>query len=463
MTTLHAPVSDRHDAAVRDRIARLNADATDRSRVELVDAWDDGARVERYRLGNGLTVIVWEDATAPVFAYQTWFQVGSRHDVPGRTGIAHLFEHMMSKATKNHPEGELDTLMEARGAQTNAATWVDWTYYREKLPVGNLELVVSLEADRMENLVLNHDQLESEREVVKNERLMRVDNDAEGRLYEALYAKAFEVHSYGWPTIGWMEDIQAITLEDCQRFYKRYYSPNNATVVVVGAVDTEELLGLVQRYYGHLSRQDVPEETLRVEPPQRAEKRERMALPLAAPKALYAWHAPAVTDASFPALEVLNEVLAGGDSARLYTALVTDLELCTEVSGWTAGWAQPGLYEIGLTLHPEGDLDAAEREMDAILAGLATTPVTEREIAKAVNGIEAGFLRGAADTGTRARRLGNAEVSAGDYREYWHHQAALRRVTPADVQRVAEQVLRASNRTVMIGEPTATDTEEGQA
>ncbi|TNF34906.1 MAG: insulinase family protein [Deltaproteobacteria bacterium] len=441
-----------HDAA-RARIARLNEGADERSRLALVDAWEDGARIERYRLGNGLTVIVWEDHTAPVFAYQTWFKVGSRHDVPGRTGIAHLFEHMMFKATSNHPEGEFDTLMEARGAQTNAATWVDWTYYREKLPSGHLELVVSLEADRMENLVLNHDQLESEREVVKNERLMRVDNDPEGRLYEELYARAFEVHSYGWPTIGWMEDITAITLEDCERFYRRHYAPNNAVVVVVGDVDPDEVLSLVQRYYGHLAHQDVPAETVRVEPEQTAEKRAELNLPLAAPKALYAWHAPAVTDPAYPALEVLNEILAGGDSARLYKALVTDLELCTEVSAWTAGGAQPGLYEIGLTLHPGGDVAVAEREMDRILAEVASAPVTEREIHKAINGIEAGFLRGTADTGTRARRLGNAEVTSGDYRVYWHHQAALRRVTPADVQAVAERVLRPINRTVMIGVP----------
>lgn len=451
------------DEALREKIARLNEGAGEHARIAAADVWIDGARVERFRLGNGLTVIVWEDHTAPVFAYQTWFKVGSRHDVPGKTGIAHLFEHMMFKATENHPEGDFDTLMEARGAQTNAATWVDWTYYREKLPTGHLELVVSLEADRMEHLVLDHDQLESEREVVKNERLMRVDNDPEGRLYEALYKRAFEVHSYGWPTIGWMDDIKAITLEDCRAFYDHHYAPNNAVVVVVGDVDCEEVLRLVQRHYGHMPSQDVPAEVVRVEPPQTVEKREELALGLAAPKALYAWHAPAQSDPSYPALEVLNEVLAGGDSARLYKTLVTDLELCTEVSAWTAGWAQPGLYEIGLALLPGGDVAAAERELDKVLDGIIAAPVTEREIQKAVNGIEAGFLRGAADTGTRARRLGNAEVTTGDYREYWHHQAALRRVTPRDVHAVAQRVLQRTNRTVMVGVPTETDAAEPQS
>ena len=456
--------SDDEAARVRaDRLGRLNRGVAPLAQVTLSDAWEGGARVERYRLGNGLTVIVWEDHQTPVFAYQTWFKVGSRHDVPGKTGIAHLFEHMMFKATANHPDGEFDTLMEERGAQTNAATWVDWTYYREKLPREHLELVVSLEADRMEHLVLDHDQLESEREVVKNERLMRVDNDPEGQLYETLFKMAFEVHSYGWPTIGWMEDITAITLADCQAFYRRHYAPNNAVVVVVGDVDTEQLLALVQRFYGHLPSAEIPPETIRIEPPQQGEKRQQLALPLAAAKALMAWHAPAASDPAFPALEVLNEILVGGDSARLYRALVTDLELCSEVSAGTSGWAQPGLYEVGLTLHPGGDLAAAERELDRLLAAVVEAPVTAREIQKAINGIEAGFLRGAADTGTRARRLGNAEVTTGDYREYWHHQAALRRVTPHDVHAVAQRVLQRTNRTVMVGVPTETDAAEPQS
>jgi len=435
-------------------LARLNQGATRDAQVTLRDAWTEGAvHVQRFTLGNGLTVLVWPDATAPVFAYQTWFKVGSRHEEVGKTGIAHLFEHMMFKATSNHPEGEFDTLMEARGAQTNAATWVDWTYYREKLPKEHLELVIDLESDRMVNLVLEHDPLESEREVVKNERLMRVDNDPEGRLYETLYQRAFEVHSYGWPTIGWMEDIQNLSLEDCRTFYRRYYAPNNAVVVVVGDVDPETLLGLLQRYYGRLEAQAIPPEVVRVEPPQQAEKREVLTLPLASPKALYAWHAPAVTSPDYPTLEVMNEVLAGADSARLYKRLVTDLEICTEVSGWSSGWAQPGLYEIGLTLHPGADVARAEAELDALLDALCDAPVSEREIQKAVNGLEAGLLRGAADTGTRARRLGNAEVTTGDYRDYFRNQAALLRVTPADVQAIARAVLRRGNRTVVVGNP----------
>lgn len=438
-------------------LARLNEGASATARVERVDMWDDGrAQVERFRLGNGLRIIVWEDHTAPVFAYQTWFRVGSRHEERGKTGIAHLFEHMMFKATANHPDGDFDTIMESRGAQTNAATWVDWTYYREKLPSGNLELVVELEADRMEHLILDHAQLESEREVVKNERLMRVDNDPDGRMYETLYQVAYTAHSYGWPTIGWMEDICALTLEDCRAFYERYYAPNNATVVIVGDVETESALALVQRYYGHLPAAEIPAEDVAVEPTQTEERRRTLTLPLSAPRVMWAYHALAATDPAFAALEVLGEVLGGGESSLLYRELVTDLELCTEVSAWSSAWAQPGLFEIGLTLHPDRSAAEAERELERLLAVVCEAPVSQRELDKAINGIEAGLLRGAADTGSRARRLGNAEAISGDYRDYWRHHEALRRVTAEDVLAVARAVLRPDGRTAVVGLPSST-------
>jgi zinc protease len=318
-------------------VVALNRDQAATARIEAQDELVYGAaRVGRFVLGNGLRVLIWEDRRAPVFSYQTWFSVGSRVEVAGKSGIAHLFEHLMFKATKNLEEGEFDAIMERRGAETNAATWVDWTYYKEKLPSGadNLELCCKLEADRMEHMILNSDQLESEREVVVNERLLRVDNDPDGQLYEALYRLAYEAHPYGVPTIGWMEDIRAISLEDCLSFYERYYAPNSAAIVIVGDVDTTEALRLVQRYYGHLAAAELPEEALPVEPRQAGEKRQSFELPISSEKGLYAWHAMAGTDPDQAALEVLDEVLTGGESARLYERLVTETELASSVGAW---------------------------------------------------------------------------------------------------------------------------------
>jgi predicted Zn-dependent peptidase len=206
--------------------------------------------IRKFRLGNGLTIIVWEDHQSPVAAYQTWFAVGSGHERPGKSGMAHLFEHLMFKETTNHAEGEFDRMLEAQGVSTNAATWVDWTYYKESLPADKLPLVIELEADRMANMVLNQRQLACERDVVKNERRLRVDNDPDGKASEILYHKHFGSHPYGHPTIGWMEDIDAITLDDCLDFHRRYYAPDNAVVVCCGDVDTSELLRLVETHYG---------------------------------------------------------------------------------------------------------------------------------------------------------------------------------------------------------------------
>ena len=183
---------------------------------------------------TGLTVLTLVDRSAPTVSYHTWFRVGSRHERPGKTGLAHLFEHLMFNETRNHPPGDFDRLMERAGAEANAATWTDWTYYYENAPRGALPLLIELEADRMGNLVLRGPQVSSEKEVVVNERKMRVDDDAEGKALELLYRSAFRRHPYRWPTIGWMEDIRAFTVEDCREFYRKHYAPSNATIVIAG-------------------------------------------------------------------------------------------------------------------------------------------------------------------------------------------------------------------------------------
>ena len=196
-----------------------------------------------YRLDNGLKVILLRDPAAPVFAYQTWFAVGSRHEREGKTGIAHLFEHLMFNETESLPPGEFDRKLEAAGGETNAATWVDWTYYRDNLPQGG----AGAGGARSRPIAWRTwcwatTQVESEREVVANERRYRVDDDVDGFLNEELYKLAFTTHPYHWPTIGWMEDIEAITIDDCRTFYRTYYAPNNATLVIVGDIDEARTL-----------------------------------------------------------------------------------------------------------------------------------------------------------------------------------------------------------------------------
>src|SRR5580698_3284269 len=253
-----------------------------------------GDTIHRYRLDNGLTVLLLVDASAPVACYHTWFKVGSRHERPGKTGLAHLFEHLMFNETENLKAGTFDRKLEENGAETNAATWVDWTYYYESLPADRVKLAVQLEAERMAHLVLREPQVASEKEVVANERRYRVDDDVEGVANELLYKTAFTSHPYHWPTIGWMDDIKGFTPEDCTAFYKTYYAPNNATVVVVGDVRERTLLQWIQAEYGAIPSASIPPEDVNPEPPQVDERRLELRKPTASEKLLVAYKGPAL-------------------------------------------------------------------------------------------------------------------------------------------------------------------------
>src|SRR3954464_7129319 len=227
-----------------------------------------GSVVRRFRLGNGLGLIAAVDRRAPIVALQTWFRVGSRHERPGATGMAHLFEHLMFGPTDSLPPGEFDRLVERTGGESNAATWVDWTYYRLSLPARDLALGIQLESGRMQHLVLEPTPVEAERDVVTNERRERVEDDVDGWLDEQLMAHAFTEHPYRWPPIGWMEDIRALSLPDMRAFYRTWYAPNNATIICVGDFDDEALRDLIERYYGAIPPAQLPEPQRLVEPEQ---------------------------------------------------------------------------------------------------------------------------------------------------------------------------------------------------
>src|SRR5690348_8673388 len=280
-----------------------------------------GVTARRYRLDNGLGLIAAVDRRAPIVALQTWFRVGSRHERPGATGMAHLFEHLMFGQTENLPPGEFDRLVERTGGESNAATWVDWTYYRLSLPTRDLALGVRLEAERMQHLVLEHTPVEAERDVVTNERRERVEDDVDGWLDEQLMALAFQVHPYRWPTIGWMEDIRALPLDEIRAFYRTWYAPNNATLVVVGDFDEADLLEKVAATYGAIPPAVMPAITDPLEPAQKGERVRRAAKPIATDRLLCGYRAPGQADPDWAVLEIISTLLAGSPSARLYRRL----------------------------------------------------------------------------------------------------------------------------------------------
>jgi zinc protease len=426
-------------------------------RPVLLDACPFAAapfKVERWRYANGLTLILVEDHAAPVFAYQTWFDVGSANEVTGKTGIAHLFEHLMFKRTKHHGEGEFDRLMESHGGSSNAATWVDWTYYTSGLPsrAGNLELVADLEADRMENLILDADQVEAEREVVLNERRYRVDNQPDGRMTERLYADSFGKHPYGWPTIGWEKDIRAITPEDCVAFYRTWYSPNNATVVVVGDVDGAHVREVIGSRYAGLESQSLPSEQFTPAPASGA-SRDEMKLTIEADKILLGWRASAIDHPDRPALEVLEALAFHGASGRVKRRLVDEIAIAIDVAAMITPFKYPGLFEVKIDLVDGHPAEEAERELAALLTRFATEEVPPAELAKAKNQSELGFFAGLRTATEKAEALALHHVTMGDYRKLFDAVPRVQAVTAADVKRVAAQVFRPENLSVIVGRP----------
>jgi zinc protease len=411
-------------------------------------AFGDALRLRRFRLGNGLTVLTLVDRSAPTVSYHTWFRVGSRHERPGKTGLAHLFEHLMFNETRNHPPGDFDRLMERAGAEANAATWTDWTYYYENAPRGALPLLIELEADRMGNLVLRGPQVSSEKEVVVNERKMRVDDDAEGKALEILYDSAFRTHPYRWPTIGWMDDIRGFTVQDCRAFYRTHYAPSNATLVIAGDFNESKALALVQRHYGGFPRVQVASSRASSkEPLQRAERVFQLEVPTPTEKILIGYRAPAFSDPHTPALVIANEVLFGGQSSRLHRLFCIDKELALSVRGSISPFVDPGLFEIWVFLREGKSKRDALRLLDRELERIAADGPTATELDKAINQLELSFLHNMETAAGKAEQIGFHETVLNDGAAVFDRLAAYREVTADQVKRAVKKYLRPSRRT----------------
>jgi len=437
-----------------DQLARRLNDDLDPScahgRVSYVDTVSFGAwSVRRYRLANGLRIAVQRDRSAPVVSYQTWFHVGSRHETEGKTGLAHLFEHLMFNETATLPHGEFDRLVEAAGGDANAATWVDWTYYQDAVPRRQLPLIVRLEADRMANLQLRAQQVISEKEVVANERRYRVDDDVEGFANEQLWAAAFRKHPYRWPTIGWMRDIEGFTTEDCARFYGTYYAPNNADVVVVGDVREDVLLRLIQENYGHLPPAALPGEAPVREPSPRRELVRTLHGETPTEKLQLGYRIPGFGHPDHATLDVVNDLLFGGRSSRVFRTLIQEREIATEVRGSLSPFRDPGLLEVWVAMRPGRTADDALEVLDNELRRLALDGVAAAELQKAQNRLELAFWTAMETASGRAEQIGFYQTVLGDVAQLERRFEALRRVGPDDVQRVAARYLVPRRRTVI--------------
>jgi zinc protease len=441
----------------RDPAAALRAWGAQAGGLTYEGAHPFGAEtVQRWRLDNGLTILVLVDTSAPIASYHTWFKVGSRHERPGKTGLAHLFEHLMFNETENLKAGTFDRKLEENGAETNAATWVDWTYYYELLPADRVKLAVKLEAERMSRLVLREPQVASEKEVVANERRYRVDDDVEGAANELLYKTAFVEHPYRWPTIGWMEDIQGFTPDDCAAFYRTYYAPNNATVVVAGDVRERDLLLAIRDAYASIPAQPIPAEDIVPEPPQREARELEVSKPTATQKLLLAFKGPALGDADHATMTVLAEVLFGGRGSRLYRNLVVDGELATDLRGWVSTFRDPGLFECWATARAAHTTREMQQVIEQGLAQARTEVVSEQELDRAKARLELGALQQLETIPGKAEQIGFFETVLGEPAHAFRRVEAFRRTNVGDVRRVARRYLVDEARTIVRVVPEGT-------
>jgi predicted Zn-dependent peptidase len=412
-------------------------------------------RVRAHTLPNGLRLRLLADRSAPTLSYYTFFQVGSRNERLGATGISHLFEHMMFNGAAKYGPKEFDRVLEARGGHSNAYTSNDVTAYYEDFAGDALETVVDLESDRMRSLRLTSDSLEQEREVVKEERRLRTENSIFGLMEEQLEALVFLAHPYRWPVIGWMDDIQRITRDDCEAFFRTYYAPNNAAIYVVGDLDPDRALALVERQYGDIPAGPRPAAVPLGEPPQRGERRATVRYPAQAPALLAGWRGPAARSPDSAALDVLQACLAVGESSRLRRRLVQEEEVAVSVSiSW--GWRiDPGVFFAFAELAPKVRVEAAERLLWEEVDRVATKGVTAAEVRRAQALLRSSVLHELATHHGIAHAFGQAEALLGDWREAGRALEHYAVVGPRDVRRVAAEYLDPAKRCVVVLEPEA--------
>ncbi len=403
-------------------------------------------------LPNGMKVYFSLDRTTPNVSVQVWYRVGAKDDPRGRSGFAHLFEHLMFKSTRDMPAEFMDRLTEDVGGSNNASTWDDLTNYYEIVPANHLERVLWAESERLSGLVIDEANFLSERDVVKEELRQSVLADPYGRLFSIYVpAQAFSAHPYSRSAIGSIEDLDAATLDDVRNFHATYYRPDNAALIVVGNFDEAQLNAWVDKYFGAIARPSNPiPRVTAVEPPRRGPSTFTGYGPnVPLPAVVITWPAPAASSADAPALKVLDAILSSGKSSRLFNSLVYDQQIAVEIFSDADLREQPGIFYVGALMSEGESVDKGEAALLTQVAALRDRPVTRAELDEAKNELIASAVRERETVEGRADALGFAFILQGDPAKANTDIAELQAVTLADVQRVAKTYLRPDQRGVI--------------
>lgn len=420
---------------------------------------DESPTLFETQLDNGMQVIVKSDHRSPIVVHQVWYRVGANYEPTHLTGISHMLEHMMFKGTYNQAPGEFSREVSRLGGRDNAFTSANYTAYFQIVGRDHLARMMTMEADRMANLKLTEEEFQPERNVVIQERLWAVDDRPSSRLFEQFKATAFMSSPERNPVIGWMDDIKNYTLEDLQAWYDRWYSPSNATLVIVGDITPDEVMTYAQQTYGQIPAREIAPPRSAVEIPQQGQRRIILKDAVPVPSLLIGFHAPTLVTAEDPtdvyALAVLSSILGGNDSSRLTQALVRDTQLASSAGSFYRFLGRLGT-QFALSAQPNPGITVAELEAALLeqISRLQTEPVTQSELNRVLAQAEAAHVFSQDSIQSQANMLGmlvSVGLPASTFDDYVSN---LRQVTPEDIQRVANQYLQLDQSTVAILEPS---------
>jgi zinc protease len=420
------------------------------------------ANIQEFKLANGLKVVVQEDHRSPVVVSQLWYRAGSMDEFNGTTGVAHVLEHMMFKGTHNVPAGQFSRIIAAAGGKENAFTSRDYTVYFQQLEKSKLELALKLEADRMVNLNMSDEEFSKEIQVVMEERRWRTEDKPQAQVGEQLMATAFKAHPYRRPVIGWMSDLEKMTAQDARDWYKRWYAPNNATLVVVGDVKPQQVFALAKKYFGPLKARKLPERKPQQEPEQKGERRVTVKAPAKLPYVALSYHVPSLRDATNDwepyALEILSGVLDGHAASRLNRDLVRRDRIAVSVgAGYDAVNRGPALFEFEGTPSEDVSVTDVEIAIRGQIEQIKEAGVTEEELQRVKAQVIAADVYQRDSMFYQAMQIGMLESTGHSWRDLADYPRRLQAVTAEQVQAVARKYLDDDKLTVAVLDPQPLD------
>jgi zinc protease len=412
------------------------------------------ADVKEYKLDNGLKILIIEDHKAPLAVFQIWYNVGSRNEPSGKSGISHLLEHMMFKGTPKYGSKQFSKIIQKNGGTDNAFTTKDYTMYFQMIASDRIGISIELEADRMQNLILDPKEVIAERNVVMEERRMRYEDDPQNSLYEDVVAAAFKSHPYHWPVIGWMSDVASIEKAGLYHYYKSYYSPDNAVIVVAGDVKSNEIFLKIKKAFGKISPQSGRASVSAKEDIQKGERRIFLKKDAELPYLIAVYHTPNLLSDDSYALEILGAVLSDGKSSRLYRSLVYDKKLALSANADYSGISKDSfLFTVAATAALGREIKDVENTLYEEIEKIKTSPPSEKEVQRAKNQIESYFVMGQDSIYFQAQMTGLFEIMGG-WKFKDRYLDGIRKVMPEDIMRVAKKYLTEDNRTVGVLIPT---------